>query len=391
MHSTLRSLIDEPMAPNPPPTKSLDAMLVVGVLIGLTLEAILRTDIVFKPVALVVFAVLSFVLLIRRSEPLVAVALVFGAIFVLDVVGALAGRGPVEVYSGVFVLLLVYSLFRWGSGKQALIGTAVMAANYVQIQFTDFTGTGDLIGGALVLCFPAAIALIVRYRRSFRDENIERIKLHEREQLARDLHDTVAHHVSAIAIQAQAGQLLASSANPEGATQALAVIEEEASRTLAEMRAIVSALRNEGDDVAHAPQTGVHNLASLAKSRGAHGPSVDVSIVGDSHSLSPSLDAGIYRLVQESITNALRHAHGATVVHVDVTVADDEVVVSVVDDGAPVGGTTVRSGWGIVGMTERAELLGGTLVAGPRSPNGWQVRAVLPRQASRRARMNARL
>lgn len=388
MTSTLRSLIDEPKVVDPPATNSLDAMLVVAVLIGLTLEAILRTDIVYKPFALVVFALLSFLLLIRRSHPLLALSLTFGAFFVLDVAGSVAGRGTVEVYSAVFVLFVVHALFRWGSGKHALIGVAVMAINHLQIQFTNFTGVGDLIGGALVLCFPAAIALIMRYRRSYRDENIERIKLHEREQLARDLHDTVAHHVSAIAIQAQAGQVLAGAANPEGATQALAVIEEEASRTLAEMRAIVRVLRNEDDDVAHAPQRGVADIASLSESARGHGPRIEVELSGDVTTLSPPLDAGIYRLAQESITNALRHAASATAIKVEVAADDKEVMVSVVDDGAATNSVPGR-GWGIVGMTERAELLGGSLQAGPRSPRGWQVRAVLPRQPRSRANLNA--
>lgn len=390
MNPRLRSLIDEPAVADPPPTGWFDVLLVGCVLVGLVFEAIFRTDLVFKPGALIVIALVSVGLLFRRQEPLLGQLFAFGAVLVLDFVAFLAGREAVEVYSAVCLLIFAYSLYRWGSGAQALVGTAVMMAVYVQTQLLNFTTVGDLIGGGLVLCFPPAIALIVRYRRSFRDENIARIKLHEREQLARDLHDTVAHHVSAIAIQAQAGQMLAASAKPEGAAQALAVIEEEASRTLVEMRAIVQMLRNGNDDVEHAPQRGVNDLASLAESAAMPGMRVDVSVTGDTQSLSPLLDAGIYRLAQESITNARRHAQGATAVTVDISIAGDEVTLAVCDDGMPVAGSTSTRGWGIVGMTERAELLGGTLHAGPTSPRGWQVSAVLPHRTRSKAPINVK-
>lgn len=383
MNSTLRSLIDEPTVADPPPPGRLDAALVVCVLIGLSLETVLRAEIVFKPVALIMFAALSYLLLIRRSRPLLAVGMVFATIVLLDVTALIAGRDQVEVYSAVFCLVLVYSVFRWGSGKQALIAAGIMAVTIVVVQLLNYNGLEDLVGGTLVLYFPAAVAVALRYRRSLREENVKRIKLHEREQLARDLHDTVAHHVSAIAIQAQAGQVLAAS-SPDEAAKALAVIEEEASRTLAEMRSIVRALRDD-DGADHAPQQGVADIASLATAAGAHGPVIDVSLEGDVHALTPSLDAAIYRMAQESITNALRHAVHATSVRVRVNGSANHITLSIVDDGSGVGVTNGRRGWGIIGMTERAELLGGTLQAGPRPPHGWQVRAVLPRNASRQS------
>lgn len=381
MNETMRSLLAEPEVPNPPAAGWIDGLLVIAVLVGLSIEGVLRDDIVWKPVALIVFALLSYTLLIRRQRPIIALGAMIGSIIVLDVAAAIAGQPPIEVYSGVFVLVLVYALFRWGSGRHAAAGLGLMAAVMLEVQFTNFTGLGDLIGGALVLLFPAAVATVIRYQTTVRVQRVDRIKLHERERLARDLHDTVAHHVSAIAIQAQAGQALAPS-SPQAAVDALAVIEEEASRTLAEMRSIVQALRDDEDGAEHAPQRGVDDIVLLGQAAGADALAVEVEVVGNTTGLTPSLDAGLYRLAQEAVTNARRHARNATTVTVRVCAEPDAITLLVSDDGATVSGATNEHGWGLVGMTERAELLGGTLTAGPRPPLGWQVRAVLPRNRS---------
>ena len=216
----------------------------------------------------------------------------------------------------------------------------------------------------------------MRYRASSRLREADQIRLREREQLARELHDTVAHHVSAIAIRAQAGRTLAAS-RPGAAVDALEVIEEAASRTLAELRALVGALRD-GDDAELAPQRGVADIERLADAAG-DGPRVDVQLAGDLDDLRPLVGAAIYRIAQESITNAVRHARHATRIDVRVTGDRDCVRLTVRDDGE--AGTRRRtvSGYGLVGMTERAALLGGSLEASPNAGSGWTVTAVLPR------------
>ena len=193
--------------------------------------------------------------------------------------------------------------------------------------------------------------------------------------MARELHDTVAHHVSAIAIQAQAGRTAAS--RPDAAVDALGAIEEEASRTLAEMRAMVGALR-QGEEPELAPQRGVADIHRLARGAG-EGPRVDVELAGDLDGLRPSVDAALYRLAQESITNAVRHARHATRIDVRVTGDNDDVRLTVRDDGDGPSGADWSLGYGLVGMTERAMLLGGTLEAGPGADGGWTVNALLPR------------
>jgi signal transduction histidine kinase len=140
---------------------------------------------------------------------------------------------------------------------------------------------------------------------------------------------------------------------------------------------MVGALR-QGEEADLAPQRGVHDIGRLADPTGR--PPVDVELSGDLDGLRPSVDAALYRLAQESITNALRHARHATFVNVTVSGEDHGVRLAVRDDG-DAGPTDPRSssGFGLIGMAERARLLGGTLEAGPTAPRGWSVQAVLPR------------
>jgi signal transduction histidine kinase len=158
---------------------------------------------------------------------------------------------------------------------------------------------------------------------------------------------------------------------------ALAVIETAASRTLREMRAMVGMLRD-GEDAELAPQPGIADITRFARDT-REWPRVDVQLTGDLDEVSPTVAASTFRLAQESVTNAIRHARNATRIEVRVC-GDGEVLrLSVVDDGDAVASDRISWGYGIVGMTERASLLGGRLTAGPGPERGWSVQAVLPR------------
>jgi len=374
------SLWVEPRAPDPP-TRVWRDWALVGVLVPMAvLEGSLRDEVVWRPVALVLALGLSFPLLWRRTNPLAAVAVAFGAVIVVDVAALLGAAGPVGLYTNAYVLLFPYSLFRWGSGREAVIGLAiVLIAGGLGIA-GDYTNAVDAVLGSVILLFPAALGASVRYRANSRLREVDQVKLLEREQLARELHDTVAHHVSAIAIRAQAGRVVAAS-HPDAAVDALQVIEEEASRTLAEMRTMVGALR-QGEEADLAPQRGVADIERLARSAG-DSPHVDVELSGDLDHLPSSVEAAIYRLAQESITNAVRHARHATSVKVSVVGDARSVRLTVSDDGEPSSfSASSSSGYGLAGMTERATLLGGSLEAGPSVDRGWTVDAVLPRNGT---------
>ncbi|MFV2040048.1 MAG: sensor histidine kinase, partial [Acidimicrobiales bacterium] len=256
----------------------------------------------------------------------------------------------------------------------------IMLGALVSSLVTDFTGAGDAIGGGIILLFPAVLGVSVRYRGTARRQHIEQVKLHERERLARELHDTVAHHVSAIAVQAQAGRFLAQSASLQGAADALEVIEEEASRTLTEMRSMIGVLRDGDTSPDMAPQRRIADIEQLATTSTPGALRIDVELVGDLDHLRPSVETAMYRLAQESITNAIRHARHATRVQVRIDGDAEAVRLTVTDNGDTSSAVSESFGYGLVGMSERATLLGGTLEAGPRPNRGWTVQAVLPRQ-----------
>jgi signal transduction histidine kinase len=207
------------------------------------------------------------------------------------------------------------------------------------------------------------------------------VRMRERERLARELHDTVAHHVSGIVIQAKAGQAVAAT-DPQRALGVLGVIEKEAARVLTEMRTLVGVLRD-GAEVERAPIYGIADLQRLVDDT-ADGPRVELMVSGDVDNVGTSVGAAVYRVVQESVTNARWHAHGATRLEVRVRTDDDVVHVDIVDDGTGRGHrrSSARgqgSGLGIMGMRERVELLGGQLRAGPLRDDGWAVSATIPR------------
>ncbi|MEU4160773.1 histidine kinase [Actinoplanes sp. NPDC026670] len=360
------------------PYTRLDLTLALLVLTVLVVQTALAEP-ALPPVAVVFGCGLAVAALVRRIHPLPAVVYAFGGFAFLDAAAFAAGRAPVVLHCGWVVLVLAYTLLRWRSGRDAAIGSAVIAAAVAVIVGVDFPGYAETAAGIAVVLCAGALGASMRYRAVAREQLIVRARLEEREQLARELHDTVAHHVSAIAIQAQAGLFLARSSSLSGATDALSTINREAARTLAEMRAMVGTLRDRRPQPAPVPQRRIADLERLANS-GAEDLRIGVELHGDLTGLAPAVEGALYRVTQESITNTRRHARQATRVRVEVTGDATDVHLTVSDDGArgtPAGGPP---GFGLVGMTERITLLGGTLTAGPSPDRGWTVRAVVPRR-----------
>ena len=344
-------------------------------------EGVLRDDVTWRPVALPLAVGVVVALLWRRTHPLLVVAAVFGTLIVLDTASLLGPSESIGLNMMIAIVLFPYSLLRWGSGREIVIGLPFILVTLALGLTVDNTGVVDSVLGSLFLLFPATLGVSVRYWSSSRARELDRVKLLEREQLARELHDTVAHHVSAIAIRAQAGRVVSAS-DPGAAVAALVVIEDEASRTLAELRSMVGALREDGRPEL-TPQPGIADLQRLADVH-REGARVEVGRFGDLDNVSPTVGAAVYRIAQESITNSVRHARGLT--HIGVRVEGDEdcVRLTVHDDGGPVSSARSSPGYGVVGMTERAALLGGSLEAGPAPAGGWTVHAVLPRKMTAR-------
>jgi signal transduction histidine kinase len=381
--SSLRAYLAEPAVPDPPRRVGRDWALVVVASLIAVLETALRNDTEWLAISpawrwgelAVFFVAVPPALLIRRIHPLWALLVAFVPISVYGVIESQAEG----VYGGLvtmaFALITVYTLFRWGSGRDGAVGlVVVISVGLIGLVYDPSSTLGDWIGGYIVLSLPVMIGLVVRYRGTARDRMIDAAKAHEREELARELHDTVAHHVSAIAIQAQAGRALAAT-DPQRALTVLQVIEEAASRTLADMRSMVGTLRDGAAELT--PRQGVADLHALAHDT-AGGPSIEVSVDQDLGEIGPAADAALYRIAQESITNALRHARSASTVTVRVDAASDLVRLTVRDDGEAAA-VTRGEGYGLLGMAERAQLLGGTFTAGPDGRRGWRVEAELPR------------
>ncbi|MFF5297973.1 sensor histidine kinase [Streptomyces sp. NPDC013161] len=212
--------------------------------------------------------------------------------------------------------------------------------------------------------------------QAFADTLLEHAARGERARIARELHDVVAHHISMIAVQAETARLTTPGLPTEGATRLLA-IGDTARTALTEMRRLLGVLREDADTgVQRRPQPGLAQLMDLVdESRDAAGSRTRLIVSGPITPLDPGIEVTAYRIVQEALTNARRHAPGAAV-DVELRYGDEDLAVRVRDNGP--GPTVDLSGHGLLGMRERAATVGGTLRTGPAPGGGFVVEARLP-------------
>lgn len=270
--------------------------------------------------------------------------------------------------------------------RRSLAGTATLvAAGLVAVAIGVVGGSRnstEFVSVAAWFVLPAALGMVIKTRRdagaAVRSEQARRAVSEERLRLAQEVHDVAGHGLAVIAMQAGVA-LRVLDHDPHGVRTALEAIREVSTDALAGLRAEVQALR-QGDGVAEAPlrpRSGLADLAALAERMRSSGLPVVVDSDVDAATLPAELDLAAYRIVQESLTNVLRHAgpHAAAEVHIGLT--DGVLHVEVLDTGR---GGAARSdpGTGIDGMRGRAEALGGSLVAGSRPQGGFAVRARLP-------------
>jgi signal transduction histidine kinase len=213
------------------------------------------------------------------------------------------------------------------------------------------------------------------------EERLRAAVAEERRTMARELHDVVAHGVSVMLIQAGAARQVIDTA-PERATESILTVESTGREVMAELRRLLGVLNDDGEATGLAPQPGIDQLGPLVDRVRAAGLPAELEIDGDPRQLPTSLDVTAYRIVQEALTNALRYARRArTLVHV---VYDEDMLrLEILDDGpAAEAGSSDGSGRGLVGMQERASIVGGRIEAGPRLGGGYAVRAWLPTGAT---------
>jgi len=219
-----------------------------------------------------------------------------------------------------------------------------------------------------------------RHLEETREEEARRRVAEERLRIARDLHDVVAHSLASINIQSGAG-LHVINRHPDQASDALAAIKHASKEALDELRATLDMLRDDGE-APRAPTPGLGDLAMLTSGAERAGIPVDVSVSGPVRHLPPAVELTAYRIIQESLTNVMRHA-GPAHACVSITYAPAAVDIEVVDDGTGSARVRTANGHGIRGMRERAAIVGGRVEAGPRADGGYRVRAHLPSESSR--------
>jgi signal transduction histidine kinase len=264
------------------------------------------------------------------------------------------------------------------------VAFAVLAAR--RDMWTVPGGQGGISPG-LVVALSIAVAWLagwtLRQNRIYSEALREQAVTAERLRIARELHDMVAHSIGVIAIQAGTGRRVIDT-QPGEARDALAAIEATSRQTLTGLRRILGALRRSGPETASSPlgpAPGLADLDTLTASASGTGVCFDVRWCGQRRPLPPEVELSAFRIIQEAVTNVVRHA-SASHCQVIIDHRDEDLAIEVLDDGR--GGSVSGTGYGIAGMRERASLLHGDLSAGPRADGGFRVAARLPVPASAR-------
>ena len=337
-------------------------------------------------------AVQALPLVLRRRYPR-AVLLVILAGFVvdraLDYPSTLATAGLILGIHAVGSELDRATSLRFGGG----VALFVAGFTFLGALSVDSVGFDDVGFTFLSTAVPLALGREVYQRRQTlerleeraeraereREEQAARAVAEERARIARELHDVVAHQMTVMTLQAEGARRIAKDADPR-VVEALDTIRGSGHEALSEMRRMVGLLRTEPDDVDLAPQPGVDRLDELIGQMRDAGLAVELFRKGAERPLAPGVDVNVYRIVQESLTNVIRHGGPGVEATVTLTYRPDSVEVEVVDDGR--GGASMlkadSGGHGLVGMRERVALLDGRLQAGPRPGGGFEVHAMIP-------------
>jgi signal transduction histidine kinase len=311
---------------------------------------------------------------LARRRPLVAAALITFATFSVLV------TNPKLLTLGALVAQLAIA-YVVAAHRRRLV-SALLTLPLLLVAMTSPSDQGSVTAVVVVALVVAAQALgdarreRVASRRAVADSRQEQALMEERARIARELHDVVAHHVSMVAVQAETARLTTPGMPEEGRERLLA-IGDTARDALTEMRRLLGVLRADADGAAErAPQPGLGRLPELLEDARAAGTSVRLTVSGPAAPLPAGVDLTAYRIVQEALTNARRHAPGAAV-EVELRFAAEALHLRVRDDG-PGPGDGEPDGHGLVGMRERAATVGGTLRAGRAEAGGFVVEAELP-------------
>jgi signal transduction histidine kinase len=341
----------------------------------------------------ILICVVVMSLTLRRRMPVPVFGFVLAGYLALIVAGYVPMLGPVLAY-----LIALYSVATHRGLATSLPVGAFGLVVYAITMAVEGYRFWQLVSNAVLFVGVWWVGRSLRLRRAYLDEleararRLERAReadsraarAEERSRIARELHDVVAHHVSVMTVQAGAARRILHR-DPESVQDALTTIEQMGRTALGEMRRLVGVLRTEAQPTRSelSPQPGVHDVSGLVDQLRETGLQVQLWIEGESRSLSPGVDLAAFRLVQEALTNTLKHAGPQARAWVRIQYADRQLEIEVEDDGRGLAAGLGRSsgngnGHGLVGMRERVALYGGDLRIGPRSGGGFEVRARFP-------------
>jgi signal transduction histidine kinase len=322
-------------------------VLVVSLCVGLEASLGVPVNEPVVPLLGLVIALYS----VAANEPLTR-ALIGFAMYVPGFALALTNLdGGPTVKAGNFLFGLVIGGGAWVAGLVVRSRTQ---------RVTDLTGEADKL----------------KHRaKELEAERLEAVAA-ERARIARELHDVIAHSVSVMVVQAEAGEAVLLQ-SPERALEPLRAVQQTGRQAMVEMSRLLGLLRDHGDEIGLAPQPGLRDLDDLVAQVRSSGLPVEVRFEGTQREVPLGVDLAAYRVLQEALTNTLKHAGDPATAVVVVRYGRDTLELEVSDNGAS-NGTGHIGGHGLVGMQERVNVFGGELVAGPRPEGGFRVRAQLP-------------
>jgi signal transduction histidine kinase len=334
-------------------------------------------------------ALVTLPLLWRRRYPVGSFVVVVVAIALQSQVethaGVAGGDEQGTLQSWLAALFAFYSVAAHAEAQRAVAVAAVALCGWIAEDVRQVVTNNAGLDNTVPAWFLLAAAWGLGYALHGREAEVHELRREreaqaqaavaaERERIARELHDVIAHSLSVMVVQAQAADRVLEGEHAS-AREAIASIDATGRQALSEMRRLVGMLREQAEpDLA--PQPGLGQLDALIERVGDAGLPVDLTIEGVPRPLSPGLDLAAYRIVQEGLTNALKHAGPATA-HVLVRYGANDMELEVADDGRG-GRATNGGGHGLAGMRERVAVYGGVLESGPREGSGFLVRARLP-------------
>jgi signal transduction histidine kinase len=354
-----------------------DQALAVAIGLLYCVELSFEGDVEHRLPSIAVAVFFAVALAFRRRAPVAALAVGLCVIELDNTV--LKGLAEAGAFLLGFVIAL-YSAGRHARGRWAIVSVVIVIAAipFAAIEPGSPVGFSDFAFFTMFFAGPFVVGRVIRYRRE-REHHLEQeakvAVVDERVRIARELHDVVAHAISVIVLQARGGRRMLDE-SPAETRAALDAIERAGEQALVEMRRLLGLLRDTDEAAALAPQPSLAHISELAARMSETGLPVEVRVEGAVVELPPGIDVTAYRIVQEGLTNALKHA-GPAHARVVVRYGDDMLELEVLDDGtgsANGGG----SGHGLAGIKERVAVYGGDLESGRRPEGGFSLKARLP-------------